>query len=66
MFQMHFMIVFEMFCTFWQIFTSILTKKLSWNVLETSHKFNKIWLKLLNPHNFKVKELNEIKVLKKN
>jgi len=41
----------------------MLTKKLSLNVFETSHIFNKILLKILNSRIYRVERLNQTKFL---
>ena len=48
----------------WHIFALMLSQILLWNVLEMSNKFNKIWLKRLNPCISKDEKLNWSKVLK--
>jgi len=48
----------------WHIFAFMLSQIVLWNALEMSNKFNKIWLKWLNPRISKDKGLNWSKVSK--
>ena len=52
-----FFITFELLIPF-DIFSLQYYLKMSWKVFETSNKFNKILLKELNSHIYKIEELN--------
>jgi len=62
MFQMYFMVTFELFTHVWHILVLMLTNELSWNAFKTLNKFNKFWLKKLKSHHFKIRRLNGVKV----